>query len=356
MGILSKESSVTFVIIQNGSGGIEPWINKARAVIKIPLLMEGALVCLALSFVIQNVSASTGDRSQMFHSCLENCLAENCSAIAQEFHIPLHLRLLQWTCSDECKYFCMWPTVDWFIEAGIGAQQFYGKWPFLRIFGVQEPAAAIFSILNLACHVAMIRRFNKEVNSKAPFYWLTNIFCFVCCHAWFWSTLFHVRDVRFTEIMDYLGAFSMVLFSVYHFSLRATALSSFSSLSSIIFGSAIGLFFVYHSYTTFFVKMDYGYNMLINIAFGAVNILGWSVWCFKHYKKRPYVKRCAAFTSLVAVTTLLEILDFPPFFWVLDAHALWHMTTSPLVVLWYRFLIDDCHFLESQVMDYEKIA
>ena len=43
------------------------------------------------------------------------------------FHLPLHLRVLQWTCSDECKYFCMWPTVNWFVDAGIGVQQFYGK-------------------------------------------------------------------------------------------------------------------------------------------------------------------------------------------------------------------------------------
>ena len=40
---------------------------------------------------------------------------------------PIYLKILQWTCPDECKYSCMWPTVDWFINAGIGVQQFYGK-------------------------------------------------------------------------------------------------------------------------------------------------------------------------------------------------------------------------------------
>ena len=45
-------------------------------------------------------------------------------------------------------------------------------------------------------------------------------------------------------------------------------MSPYKSLYSLGCASAIGCYFVYHSYTTFFVKMDYGYNMLINIAFG----------------------------------------------------------------------------------------
>nr|SVE94265.1 EOG090X0702 [Simocephalus serrulatus] len=303
--------------------------------------MEGVLAILAvlLVIVIENVAGSTGDRSQMFYNCLQSCLAENCSVSSPAFHPPLYLKLLQWSCNDECKYMCMWPTVNWFVEAGIGVQQFYGKWPFVRVLGIQEPAATLFSILNLTCHIVMIRKFRREVNPKAPFYLLTHLFCFICCHAWFWSTVFHIRDVRFTEIMDYLGAFSMVSFSVYHFFARVTALNSNSSLYSLFFATAIGFYFVYHSYTTFFVIMDYGYNMLINIAFGAVNIVGWSVWCYKYYKRRPYVKRCATFTALVGVTTLLEVMDFPPLFWVLDAHALWHLTTSPLVILWYSYTI-----------------
>ncbi|XP_032785363.2 post-GPI attachment to proteins factor 3 isoform X2 [Daphnia magna] len=291
-------------------------------------------ITVVFFFILKSVLASTGDRSQMFYSCLQDCLAQNCSGSSQDSQSSLILRALQWTCSDECKYFCMWPTVNWFVEAEIGVQQFYGKWPFVRIWGIQEPAATLFSILNLVGHVVMIKRFRKEVRPSAPFYRMTHYFCFICCHAWLWSTIFHIRDVRFTEIMDYLGAFSMVLFSVYHFLSRVLAFESRSFQYSLFFGIAIGFYFVYHSYTTFFVKMDYGYNMLINIAFGA----------------------CAAFVALVAFTTLFEVLDFPPLFWVLDAHALWHLSTAPLAILWYKFLIDDCHHMEGQKLDLEKLA
>lgn len=34
-------------------------------------------------------------------------------------------------------------------------------------------------------------------------------------NAWFWSTAFHSRDIPITEFMDYFGAFSIVLYSLY---------------------------------------------------------------------------------------------------------------------------------------------
>lgn len=35
--------------------------------------------------------------------------------------------LLRWSCEDECKYTCMWTTVDAFQKDGLSIPQFYGK-------------------------------------------------------------------------------------------------------------------------------------------------------------------------------------------------------------------------------------
>ena len=35
---------------------------------------------------------------------------------------------------------------------------------------------------------------------------------------------------------------------------------------------------------------------------------------------------------------LFEVFDFPPFWFVLDAHACWHLGTIGLPFLWYSFL------------------
>ena len=46
------------------------------------------------------------------------------------------------------------------------------QWPFVRWLGMQEPASAIFSLLNLIGHALMLRRFTCLVPRHAPLYWL----------------------------------------------------------------------------------------------------------------------------------------------------------------------------------------
>jgi hypothetical protein len=61
-----------------------------------------------------------------------------------------------------------------------------------------------------------------------------------CVNAWFWSTVFHTRDIAFTEMMDYFCAFSIVLFSLLAFLLRSIAgtLNNSSLLKFLISGAA----------------------------------------------------------------------------------------------------------------------
>ena len=68
---------------------------------------------------------------------------------------------------------------------------------------------------------------------------------------------------------------------------------------------------------------------------GVVNAAGWLGWCAIVYRKQRYVWKCAASTIAVCVLLLLELGDFPPIWWTLDAHALWHAGTAPLPLLWY---------------------
>lgn len=131
------------------------WFSLKRFLLVHSLLVKmkkHAAACVTVILLVTlcsfGVIASTGDRSQMFHSCMEKCLTDNCTGrlsilsinsqlpdqlsvssfpVPETLHIPLHLQLLQWSCKDECKYTCMWPTVDWFVSAGIGVQQFFGK-------------------------------------------------------------------------------------------------------------------------------------------------------------------------------------------------------------------------------------
>lgn len=50
-----------------------------------------------------------------------------------DYQQPSYLRALRWGCADECRYECMWRSVDQFQENQQAVPQFYGKvtGPFL---------------------------------------------------------------------------------------------------------------------------------------------------------------------------------------------------------------------------------
>ena len=61
--------------------------------------------------------------------------------------------MLRWSWEDNCRYECMHRVVAERIERGESVQQYHGKWPFVRVAGIQEPAAVLFSLANLAGYV-----------------------------------------------------------------------------------------------------------------------------------------------------------------------------------------------------------
>ena len=78
----------------------------------------------------------------------------------------------------------MWRTVALFHRNQRRTPQFFGKWPFIRILGMQEPAAAIFSMMNLFAHVQLLRQFHKKIHSDAPMRNVWIIYGLVSINAW----------------------------------------------------------------------------------------------------------------------------------------------------------------------------
>ncbi|CAH2074754.1 unnamed protein product, partial [Iphiclides podalirius] len=255
-------------------------------------------------------------------------------------------QLFVWNCLDECRYNCMWRTVKGFQERGYQIPKFHGKWPFKRIFGVQEPASAFSSFLNLAVHVYMhveITRLFPVDDRPIVLFW--HFFAAVCMNAWVWSMIFHVKDNPFTEFMDYSCALSMVMIMyaaaiirVFHKKRKTAALILFVSL----------LYYIAHVRYLYSENVDYDYNMMVNVFFGTVGSLIWTAWAGREYLAgRRYTWRVGAFAVLSGAALALELLDFPPKLDAWDAHALWHLSTVPLPLLFYRFVIDDLQYTQG---------
>ncbi|XP_075578954.1 GPI-specific phospholipase A2-like PGAP3 [Pelecanus crispus] len=300
--------------------------------------------------------ASQGDREPLYRECLGRCERQNCSGAAlRHFRArqPLYMGLTGWTCHDDCKYECMWLTVRLYVQGGHRVPQFHGKWPFSRFLFFQEPASAFASFLNGLASFIMLLRYKAAVPPASPMYPTCVAFAWVSLNAWFWSTVFHTRDTAVTEKLDYFCASAVVLHSVYLCCVRTVGLQRPALIS--IFRAFLLLFLACHiSYLTL-VRFDYGYNMAANAAIGLLNLAWWLRWCLRNRPRLPHVWKCAAVVLLLQALALLELLDFPPLFWVLDAHALWHIGTIPLNVLFYSFLVDDSLYLLRANSDLFKV-
>ena len=72
-------------------------------------------------------------------------------------------------------------------------QQYYGKWPFWRLAGMQEPASVLFSVLNFVAHAMGARKIKAKVPAGHPMKKYYLMFAFVSMNAWVWSSVFHTR-------------------------------------------------------------------------------------------------------------------------------------------------------------------
>lgn len=87
-----------------------------------------ALLAAFLSYVLGSVSASVGDRSWVFGRCMDTCLHQKCTDMTRfKSKQPWIRQVLRWSCTDECRYTCMWKTVRAFEKDGSPIPQFFGK-------------------------------------------------------------------------------------------------------------------------------------------------------------------------------------------------------------------------------------
>ncbi|KAJ3988341.1 Per1-like protein [Lentinula detonsa] len=325
----------------------------------ISILLLECLHMVALTF------ASSGDRSNDFQQCLLRCDNTECT----ENSLPLMLKMTRWTCVDNCKYLCMHEITAQDVASGTAIQQYYGKWPFHR-FVAQEPASVAFSLLNFYTHVKGAQRLRMELDDSHPMKIYYMGWSFVSINTWIWSCLFHTRDTAFTEKMDYFSAALTILVALYFTVVRLFHLYAPSHPRNTLvmhghqpenrvrlksWSAACVLIYVGHiSYLNHLERFDYSYNVKFNLAIGLAHNALWLCYSLpssisflrrflgRSKRYRPhFVYKPALLVSLLVAAMALELLDFPPWALIFDAHSLWHLSTAPLAYMWYQFLIED---------------
>ncbi|KAI8380462.1 Per1-like protein [Choanephora cucurbitarum] len=307
------------------------------------MMLKSMYFLLLCSFsLIAIVIASEGDEEPVFIYC-----ANKCSYLSCPTQLDFFLRLLQWTCPENCRYECMQKITDYSVQHHKTIYQYFGKWPFYRAFGIQEPASVLFSIGNgLVQAYAFMQLWHHVPSTYFLRPWML-LYTIIGMNAWVWSTVFHSRDKEWTQLLDYFSAAMYVLYSLYFALLRVFSIRTRTAVISLT-SVCVCLYIAHVIYLTAF-SFDYVYNMIANVIIGTLQVLVWIGWYVQQKVDPDAVNRSYAHLAVisgvgVSLALCLELFDFPPLWRVFDAHSLWHLSTIPLTAIWYQFLLEDMRF------------
>ncbi|GAV61823.1 Per1 domain-containing protein [Cephalotus follicularis] len=331
------------------------------------------LLFVALSCLVTSLHASAGDSDPKYKDCLEQCeksgcVGEKCFQHCQfssdgkpldgpwYLQEPLYLRWKQWDCQSDCRYHCMLAREEEREKLGDKPVKYHGKWPFWRVYGIQEPVSVALSTLNLAMQFHgwlsffILLNYNLPLRpNKKPYYeytYLWHIYGILAMNSWFWSAVFHSRDVELTEKLDYSSAVALLGFTLILAILRAFNVRD--EASRVMVAAPLIAFVTTHILYLNFYKLDYGLNMKVCVAMGVTQLLIWAIWAgVSHH---PSCWKLWVVVVGGGLCMLLEIYDFPPYWGYVDAHALWHASSIPLTYLWWSFIRDDAELRTSTLL------
>ncbi|EGV65443.1 Per1-like protein [Yamadazyma tenuis ATCC 10573] len=334
-----------------------------------------------LTLFLYTVEASPGDKLKRFKRCFRQCKLVNCVVGTYDSEWEFtpfneHLKVLYWTCDQDCDYQCQRIITAERRHKNKNVLQFHGKWPFHRVYGIQELVSMVFSIGNLIPHAIGLKKLLQQLKTSTSHQATTQTAvliasCVITCCAWVFSSIFHVRDFLLTERLDYFFAGLTVLSGLYAITSRYFRLFEPENLIKLV--SSTVLFISVYSMHVYRLVTDwsYTYNMQANVIVGIVQNLFMVAVCFGLYSQyyhdkststnnTMYAKRVlwsSFFTrsdkifslypiflgTIVILGMSLEIFDFSPVFHdLVDAHSLWHLVTIiPASYGWYEWLIWD---------------
>lgn len=301
-------------------------------------------------FAFRSGSGSFGDQQKEYKKCLIHCgEAEQCDKHYFPVRQSVVNKIFGWTCPAECQYQCMWTVEKKNRAAGIRVFQYYGKWPFTRILGIQEPASVLFSLGNMAAHIYGYHHIylsGLEDNKAADWFLhgLTRANYYVSLNAWLWSAVFHSRDVYWTMLLDYSSAIALIFTSLATSICRAFNVRERRRQQAVIF--AIGLYYCRHVYYMTMVNFNFSWNMKIAVGAAGIYLVLFAAWSLAHiyHGKRRHSQYALAACLCTLAACSLEVSDFFPLLSLVDAHALWHASTIPIIFLWYRFYASDIRY------------
>ena len=319
-------------------------------------------VCLLLFLLlccILNAYGSSGDLDPIYRECLlgstKAYISTSEKAKGYEKDAVLH-------CSQSsrnqplCEYSCMQWISAGRRDRGLHVLKYYGHWPFLRVWGMQEPASAVFSLLNIIPHLYALlhrgirNRYVRWNHFLAP--WLA-VYPYISINAWIASTLYHISHghesqhhmtVFSTSMYDYMSALMILVYALTMVTRKLIGdVNNSNNMGYVYTIVCTSIFlFMYQLYRMFIGLVTYDSHMKVCILLAVCHSLLWMFWIiFSTNISNLRRVLCLLCNVWFIGASMLELFDFEPLFFHFDAHSLWHAATIPLGYLWYSFWIVD---------------
>lgn len=341
---------------------------------------------VAVGALLAAVSASEGDSLPQFKRCLAFCNVLRCggderSPGAMEWglqysqaqlgalfahNVPLWHRMLGWDCLGNCDYECSRIVSVEREQRGLEPVQFHGKWPFVRVFGIQELFSTLFSMGNFIPNYMgfklLYSQWRRERDAEYKTLCLAYVIVTVVSMcAWTFSTIFHLKDTWDRERLDYFFAGMTVLSGFHAIVIRFFHLYRTPAKARVFGLVCVGLY-VCHV-LRLLSDWSYSYNMQVNVIFGLAQNILWVIlsvkqfmqvrhrrWSFSENLKDPSIAWTLTPCALVASVVFgmsFELFDFAPLGNLLDAHAMWHFVTIWPTLWWFPYMVKDMEWLRT---------
>jgi len=129
---------------------------------------------------------------------------------------------------------------------------------------MQEPFSVLFSLFNFLAHYNGLSKVLANIPASYPMRKYYVLLAYFGMASWVFSMIFHTRDFRVTEHLDYFAAGASVLYGLYYTPIRIFRLyqggEKTKSLLRIWTGLCIGMYVAHITYLEWY-SWNYTYNM-----------------------------------------------------------------------------------------------
>lgn len=270
--------------------------------------------------------------------CSKGCFETELSTIKINFIDRLMGRTIEEKLQNSCHVLCLKSLQLKNIKRN-------GKWGFVPILGIHEAFSSLIALFSFFINLIYFRKQIRDKVKKSPMGAIYLIQHVICNFTFLASFVYHARETPLTRNADYFTAVGGILIGTVT-AVNRVVLSYKPSCTVQFQRVSLKLafyFFLFHIHKITLNDFDYGYNKVVcGVLFLLACLCNFLV--FYKYRKQSHSKLSLYSIAMLVTAGAVEILDKPPFLYLVDTHAMWHAFMAVGTFYYIKFISLDIDF------------